>query len=113
MVAPCSTFVLSSYTQRPIFQDHFIKTGNPLKMTIDVSSKKNNDTQNIGLKGVNSSWWTHQTVTPKGTSIEIANEQELEECIVEVVSDMTLPEVYRVDTEIHTGVQFKTPKIKS
>ena len=26
---------------------------------------------------------------------------------------MTLPEVYRVDTEIHTGVQFKTPIIKS
>ena len=45
--------------------------------------------------------------------IEVANEQEIEECIVEVVSDMTLPEVYRVDTEIHTGVQLETPIIKS
>ena len=35
----------------------------------------------------------------------VPNEQEIEECIQEeVVSDMTLPEVYRVDTEIHTDV---------
>ena len=48
MVAPHSTFALSSYTQRPIFQDHFIKTGIPLQKTIHMSSKrKNNDTQNI------------------------------------------------------------------
>ena len=45
--------------------------------------------------------------------IEVANEQEIEECTVEVVSYMTLPEVYRVDTEIHTGVQLETPIIKS
>ena len=46
--------------------------------------------------------------------IEVANEQEIEECIKEeVVSDMTLPEVYRVDMEIHTDLQLETPIIKS
>ena len=33
--------------------------------------------------------------------VEVANEQELEECMQEeVVSDITLPEVYRVDEKI-------------
>ena len=46
--------------------------------------------------------------------IEIANKQELEECIQEeVVSDMTLPEIYRVDERIHTDVQLEIPIIKS
>ena len=46
--------------------------------------------------------------------IEVTNEQEIEGCIQEeVVSDMTLPEVYRVDTEIHTDVQLEIPIIKS
>ena len=46
--------------------------------------------------------------------IEVINEQEIEACIQEeVVSDMAPPEVYRVDTEIHTGIQFETPMIKS
>ena len=45
--------------------------------------------------------------------IEVTNEQEIEECIQEeVVSDMTLPEVYRVDTEIYTDIQLETPMIK-
>ena len=45
--------------------------------------------------------------------IEVANEQEIEACIQEeVVSDMTIPDVYRVDTEIHTDVQLETPMIK-
>ena len=44
--------------------------------------------------------------------IQVAIEQEIEECIKEVVSDMTLPEVFRVDTEIHTDVQSETPMIK-
>ena len=46
--------------------------------------------------------------------IEVANEQELEECMQEeVVSDMTLPEIYRVDEGIHTDVQLVIPIIKS
>ena len=47
--------------------------------------------------------------------IGVTNEQEVEVCIQEeeLVSDMTLPEVYRVDTEIHTDVQLETPMIKS
>ena len=44
---------------------------------------------------------------------QVTNEQEIEECIQEeVVSDMALPEVYRVDTEIHTDVQLETPMIR-
>ena len=44
---------------------------------------------------------------------QVANEQEIQEFIQEeVVSDTTLPEVYRVDTEIHTDVQLETPVIK-
>ena len=46
--------------------------------------------------------------------IEVTNEQEIGECIQEeVVSDMTLPWVYRVDTKIHTDIQLETPMIKS
>ena len=39
--------------------------------------------------------------------IEVTNEQEIEACIKveEVVSDMALPDVHRVDTEIHTDKQ--------
>ena len=40
--------------------------------------------------------------------IEVTNEQEIEACIEDIVSDMTLPEVYRVDTEIHMGIQLET-----
>ena len=44
--------------------------------------------------------------------IKVVNEQELEECMQEeVVSDMTLPEIYRV--KIHTDVQLEIPIIKS
>ena len=47
-------------------------------------------------------------------SIEVANEQELEECMQEeVVSDITLPEVYRVDEKLHTNVKLETPIIKA
>ena len=46
--------------------------------------------------------------------IEVAKEQELEECMQEeVVSDMTLPEIYRVDERVHTDVQLEIPIIKS
>ena len=46
--------------------------------------------------------------------MEVANEQELEECMLEeVVSDMTLPEIYRVDEKIHTDVQVEILIIKS
>ena len=45
---------------------------------------------------------------------EVANEHELEECMQEeVVSDMTLPEIYKVDEKIHTDVQLEIPIIKS
>ena len=45
--------------------------------------------------------------------IEFAKEHKIEACTQEeVVSDMTLPEVYRVHTEIHTVVQLETPMIK-
>ena len=56
---------------------------------------------------------TSETVTLHDVPIQVAIEQEIEECIEEVVSDMTLPEVYRIDTEIHTDVQLETPMIKS
>ena len=46
--------------------------------------------------------------------IEVANEQELDECMEEVVvSDITLLEVYRVDEKIHTDVKLETPIIKA
>ena len=46
--------------------------------------------------------------------IEVANGQELEECMQEeVVSDMTLPEIYRVDERIHADVQLEIPIIRS
>ena len=46
--------------------------------------------------------------------IEVVKEEELEECMQEeVVSDMTLPEIYRVDERIHTDVQLEIPIIKS
>ena len=34
------TFALSSYTQRPIFQDHFMKTGILLQKAVDMASKR-------------------------------------------------------------------------
>ena len=48
----------------------------------------------------------------KIVELQVADEQELEECMqVEAVSDILLPEVYRIDTEIHTGIQLETPII--
>ena len=53
-------------------------------------------------------------VKSQDVPIEVANEQEIEACMQEeVVSDMILPDVYRVDTEIHTDVQLEIPIIKS
>ena len=44
--------------------------------------------------------------------LQVADEQELEKCMQEeAVSDIILPEVYRIDTEIHTGIQLETPII--
>ena len=55
-----------------------------------------------------------EMVKLQDVSIEVSNEQEMEECIQEeVASDMTLPEVYRVDTEIHTDIQLETTMVKS
>ena len=54
------------------------------------------------------------TVKLQDIPVEVANEQELEECMQEeVVSDITLPEIYRVDEKIHTDVQLEIPIIKS
>ena len=54
-----------------------------------------------------------EMVKLKDVPIEVANKQEIEACMQEeVVSGMTLPEVYRVDTEIHTDIQLETPMIK-
>ena len=54
------------------------------------------------------------TVKLQDIPVEVANEQELEECMQEeVVSDITLPELYRVHEKIHTDVQLEIPIIKS
>ena len=54
------------------------------------------------------------TVKLQDIPVEVANEQELEECMQEeVVSDITLPEIYRVDEKIYTDVQLEIPIIKS
>ena len=45
--------------------------------------------------------------------IQVAIEQELEECIEEVVSDMILPDIYRVYEKTHTDIKLETPIIKS
>ena len=46
----------------------------------------------------------------KIVELQVADEQELEECMQEeAVSDILLPEVYRIDTEIHMGVQLEIP----
>ena len=50
-----------------------------------------------------------ETTELQDVPIQVAIEQEIEECTEEVVSDMTLPVVYRVDTEIHTVVKLKCP----
>ena len=47
----------------------------------------------------------YKIVKLQDAPIKVANEQELEECMQEeVVGDMTLPEIYRVDEKIHTDV---------
>ena len=52
------------------------------------------------------------TVKLQYIPVEVANEQELEECMQEeVVSHITLPEIYRVDEKIHTDVQLEIPII--
>ena len=56
----------------------------------------------------------YKIVKLQGVPIKVVNEQELEECMQEeIVSDMTLPEIYRVDEKMHTGVNLETPIIKS
>ena len=53
------------------------------------------------------------TVKLQDIPVEVASEQELEKGMQEeVVSDITLPEIYRVK-RIHTDVQLEIPKIKS
>ena len=54
-----------------------------------------------------------ETAELQDVPIEVTNEQEIEECIEEVVSDMTLPEGYRVEMKIHTDVKLEIPIIKS
>ena len=56
----------------------------------------------------------YKIVKLQDVPIKGVNEQELEECMQEeVVSDMTLPEIYRVDERIHIDVQLEIPIIKS
>ena len=55
-----------------------------------------------------------ETTELQDIPIEVVKGQELEECMQEeVVSDMTLPEIYRVDERTHTDVQLEIPIIKS
>ena len=54
-----------------------------------------------------------ETTELQDVPIQVAIEQEIEECIEEVVSDVTLPEVYRVDEKIHTDAKLETPIIKA
>ena len=56
----------------------------------------------------------YKIVKLQDVPIKGVNEQELEECMQEeIVSNMTLPEIYRVDEKIHTDVQLEIPIIKS
>ena len=56
----------------------------------------------------------YKIVKLQDVPIKVVNEQELEECMQEeIVSDMTLPEICRVDEKIHTDVQLEIPIIKS
>ena len=56
----------------------------------------------------------YKIVKLQDVPIKVVNEQELEGCMQEErVSDMTLPEICRVDEKIHTDVQLKIPIIKS
>ena len=65
--------------------------------------------EEIDFQGIDKS----ETTELQDVPIEVANEQEPEECMQEVASDMTLPEICRVDEKIHTDVQLETPIIKS
>ena len=54
------------------------------------------------------------TVKLEDIPVEVADGQELEECMQEEVgSDITLPEIYRVDEKILTDVLLEIPIIKS
>ena len=54
-----------------------------------------------------------ETTELQDVPIQVAIEQEIEECIEEVVGDMTLPEMYSSDVKIHTDVKLEMPMIKS
>ena len=50
----------------------------------------------------------------KIVELQVADEKELEECMQEeAVSDIILPEVYRVDAKKHTDVKLEIPIIKA
>ena len=65
--------------------------------------------EEIDFQGIDKS----ETTELQDVPIKVANEQELEECMQEVVSDTTLPEICRVDEKIHKDVQLEIPIIKS
>ena len=65
--------------------------------------------EDIGYQSIDKS----ETTELQDVPIQVAIEQEIEECIKEVVSDVTLPEVYRVDEKIHTCIKLEIPIIKS
>ena len=54
-----------------------------------------------------------ETTKLQDVPIQVAIEHKIEECIEEVASDVTLPEVYRVDEKIHTDIKLETPTIKA
>ena len=54
-----------------------------------------------------------ETTELQDVPIQVAIEQEIEECIEEVVSDMTLSEMYSTDVKINTDMKLEVPTIKS
>ena len=87
--------------------NYFIE--NPMTYVYQVDLKSIDKYEIVELQDV------HGKVELQDIPIAVINEQEIEACTQEeeVVGDMALPEVYRVDTEIHTGIQLETPMIKS
>ena len=55
-----------------------------------------------------------ETTELQDVPIQVAIEQEIEECIEKVVSEMTLPEMFSTDVKIHTDeLKLEMPKINA
>ena len=82
----------------------------PTRITHDQVIEEFMLEEEIDFQGIDE----YKIVKLQDVPIKVVNEQELEECMQEeVVSDMTLPEIYRVDERIDTDVQLEIPIIKS